>query len=760
MQRMDMDRTQDFRQIIDAVDTPVFVIKVEEDGRFTYLEVNEAVAHATGLRRENFLGRTPDELPALSGVQTIAFRANYERCLEAGETVRYRERLVVNGEDGWWLTRLTPVRDETGRISRIIGSSINATDRRRIESRFRLIAETIDDVFWIGTPGLDQLLYVNPAYEQVFGRSCESLYANPHSFLEAVHPDDREAIRTRVAAFPLAQWESEYRIVWPDGTVRWIRDRGFPVPEREVGAGLTARVSTDITRQKQAERALAESEEKFRRISQSAVDAILMIDDRGRLTYWNPAAQRIFGYAEHEVLGRNLHRMLAPERYRQAHREAFAAFTAHGTGAAIGKTLELEALRKDGTEFPMELSVSSLQVDGRWHAVGMLRDITGRKRAEETLRRTNRALRTLSACNEALVRARDEDGLRREICRTLVETGGYRLAWIGEAETGGEQRIVPVASAGTDRDRGYLDGIAIHWGEGLLGAGPSGTAIRSGRTQVVRDTAIDPGFAPWRDKALEHGFHASLSVPLRDNGRAYGVLNVYAADAEAFDTQEIGLLEELAGDITFGLRSLRIARERDAANAALQKVLLQTIEAVALTVEKRDPYTAGHQQRVAALAVAIAEEMGLDGQRIEGIRIGGLIHDIGKITVPAEYLARPGALSEAEFLVIRAHPEVGYEIMKGVESPWPLSLMILQHHERLDGSGYPQGLEGDGILLEARILAVADVVEAMASHRPYRPALGLEPALDEIQAGRGTRFDARVVDACLRLFRERDYRLD
>lgn len=753
-----METRQDFRQIIDAVDTPVFVIKVEESGRFTYLDVNEAVARATGLLREDFLGRTPDELPALSGAQAAAFRTNYARCLEAGETVRYRERTVVNGEAAWWMTRLTPVRDETGRINRIIGSSVNATDRQRIEDRFRLIAETIEDVFWIGAPGPGQLLYVNPAYEQVFGRSCESLYANPGSFLETIHPDDREAIRRRVSAFPPLPWEHEYRIVRPDGTVRWIRDRRSPVAECEGGAGLIAGVATDVTRQKQAERALAESEEKFRRISQSAVDAILMIDDRGRLTYWNPAAQRIFGYAEQEVLGRNLHRMLAPERYHGVHREAFAAFTGHGGGAAIGKTLELDALRKDGTEFPMELSISSLQVDGRWHAVGMLRDITGRKRAEETLQRTNRALRTLSACNEALVRARDEDGLRQGICRTLVETGGYSLAWIGEA--GGDQRIVPVASAGADRARGRLDGIAARGGEGLSGAGPSGAAIRSGRTQVVRDTAADPCSSPWRGMALEHGPHAALAVPLQDLGRAYGVLNVYAADAEAFDAQEIGLLEELAGDITFGLRSLRIVRERDAANAALQKVLLQTIEAVALTVEKRDPYTAGHQQRVAALAVAIAEEMGLDGQRIEGIRIGGLIHDIGKITVPAEYLARPGSLSEAEFLVIRAHPEVGHEIMKGVESPWPLSLMILQHHERLDGSGYPHGLKGDGILLEARILAVADVVEAMASHRPYRPALGLEPALAEIRAGRGVRFDARVVDACMRLFRERDYRLD
>jgi putative two-component system response regulator len=183
----------------------------------------------------------------------------------------------------------------------------------------------------------------------------------------------------------------------------------------------------------------------------------------------------------------------------------------------------------------------------------------------------------------------------------------------------------------------------------------------------------------------------------------------------------------------------------------LKEALLGTIGAITRTVEKRDPYTAGHQDRVARIAVAIAREMGLDEERIEGLRIGAQIHDIGKICVPGEILHRPGKLTAAEFALIKAHPETGYDIVKDVDFPWPVGRMLLEHHERLDGSGYPAGLRGDEILLEARIIAVADVVEAMTSHRPYRPALGLDLALAEITLKRGTHFDAQVVDACLRV---------
>jgi len=193
---------------------------------------------------------------------------------------------------------------------------------------------------------------------------------------------------------------------------------------------------------------------------------------------------------------------------------------------------------------------------------------------------------------------------------------------------------------------------------------------------------------------------------------------------------------------------------------SLKRTLDGTVDALSTTLEMRDPYTAGHQKRVALIACKIAEEMGLTSQQVEGIRVMGFLHDIGKIVVPAEILSKPGKISEYEFHIIKAHSQVGYDILKGIELPWPVALATIQHHERLDGSGYPQGLKDNEIILEARILAVADVLEAMASHRPYRPALGLDKALEEISQKKGTFYDPDVVDACLRLFVDKGFRYE
>jgi HD-GYP domain-containing protein (c-di-GMP phosphodiesterase class II) len=193
---------------------------------------------------------------------------------------------------------------------------------------------------------------------------------------------------------------------------------------------------------------------------------------------------------------------------------------------------------------------------------------------------------------------------------------------------------------------------------------------------------------------------------------------------------------------------------------SLRKSMSTTIQVMVSTVEVRDPYTAGHQLKSANLARAIATEMGLPPEKIEGIRMAGSIHDLGKISIPAEILSKPTKLSEIEFSLIKEHARRGFEMLKDVESPWPLAEIVYQHHERMDGSGYPRNLKGDEICLEARILTVADVVEAMASHRPYRPGLGIDSALAEIKQNRGIFYDDSVADACLRLFREKGFKLE
>ncbi len=251
-------------------------------------------------------------------------------------------------------------------------------------------------------------------------------------------------------------------------------------------------------------------------------------------------------------------------------------------------------------------------------------------------------------------------------------------------------------------------------------------------------------------------FHATL----RD-GQSRDVEGIYhRQDGVVFPVQATCSAIAEWNKITGAVITFRDITERVQADAALRRALEGAVKALAITVEARDPYTSGHQLRVAMLACAIAREMGLSEERLEVLRIAGVLHDIGKIQIPAEILSKPTRLSKTEFSLIQIHPQISYDIIKTVEFPGHVAEIVVQHHERMDGSGYPNGLQGDELLLESRILAVADVVEAMVSHRPYRPGLGLDKALEEINTNKGVRYDSEAVEACVNLFIMKDFRFE
>lgn len=290
-------------------------------------------------------------------------------------------------------------------------------------------------------------------------------------------------------------------------------------------------------------------------------------------------------------------------------------------------------------------------------------------------------------------------------------------------------------------------------------------------TAGITVTAIDdPEVAR---TALDIGVYGYIIKPFETNEILINVANALRRRQLEIDNRiHRENLEQIVQTRTMELRETvhrlekkeRQLRERE---SVLEKTLADyrqasegIVEAVALTVEMRDPYTAGHQRRVVELVCAIADEMGLPEQQKDGIRMAGVIHDVGKIAVPAEILSKPGRINEIEYALIKTHPKVGYDILKNIQFPWPIATTVLQHHERLDGSGYPHGLVGDQILSEAKILAVADVVEAMASHRPYRPGLGIDNALEHILENREVLYEAEVVNACLRVFKKNGFKFD
>lgn len=373
--------------------------------------------------------------------------------------------------------------------------------------------------------------------------------------------------------------------------------------------------------------------------------------------------------------------------------------------------------------------------------------------------RIGRALKVTTAINTAQLHAENEQTLLENVCQKIVDIGRYRFAWIGYISNDAQQTMIPAAYAGFED--GYLSLLKFNCKQ-MKNYDDYYTPNQIGRPYVCRNIVKDPDFPPWKEEAFKRGYKAFTCIPLNLGGEPErAIMAIYSGEEDVFDEEEVALIKETAEDLVFGIKYLRnrIGRAKTAEkleNSLRQKdnLLLEIVDALAASVEAKDPYTAGHQKRVGALTKAIALKMKLPEKDIDGISIAGSIHDIGKIQIPSEILCKPGTLLGEEFSLIKTHSKAGYDIIKNIDFPYPVADILLQHHERLDGSGYPKGLHDENILLGAKIVAVADVVEAISAHRPYRPALGIDRALEEIERMKGIQFDKQVVEICLSLFRE------
>ena len=335
----------------------------------------------------------------------------------------------------------------------------------------------------------------------------------------------------------------------------------------------------------------------------------------------------------------------------------------------------------------------------------------------------------------------DSGELLGRLCQLIVHDGRFPLAWIGTDVMDG-QGGVEISYAAGQVDYLY-EGIVSTRETDANGVGPTGTAFRTGEVQVAKNLATTLEYEFWRERVRDFGFWSAVAIPFRLT--RHHVLTIYDRHLLGFDQAVIKGVEEMV-EMVVQRAALLSARDE------LQGQLEGTIEALSRVIEVRDPFTEGHQTRVGQLAVGIARELGVDETTVALLRLAGEVHDIGKMAVPAEILTRPGRLSPLEFELVKGHCEVGADILRRAVLPWPIAEVAAQHHERLDGSGYPLGLVGEEIILPARIAAVADVVEAMSHHRPHRAALGIDAALAEIRAGAGTAFDGDVVTACERVF--------
>jgi PAS domain S-box-containing protein/putative nucleotidyltransferase with HDIG domain len=357
---------------------------------------------------------------------------------------------------------------------------------------------------------------------------------------------------------------------------------------------------------------------------------------------------------------------------------------------------EFTLKRKDGKLIDVEISTYPIRINNRMYALGIARDISKRKHLERALKNSEKEKSVI---------------LNSSPMHVLYQDMNHKIIWANKA-----------ACDSVKKDLKEIQGEQCY-------------QIWEGSSVLCKGCPVD---RVWKTGKMEKGERRSKDgrywfisgTPIKnDNGEIIGII-------------------ETALDIT----------EQKQAQEKLKKTINAIIETISKIMDTRDPYTAGHQMRVTKLAVSIAQEMNLSPDKIESVKIASLIHDIGKIGIPSEILTKPADLDTIEFSFIKKHPEIGYTILKDIDFPYPIAQIVLQHHERNDGSGYPQGLKGKDILLEAKIINVADVVEAMSSHRPYRESLGIDVALEEIIRNKGILYEPRVVDVCVKLFREKGFR--
>ena len=738
------------------------IVIVREDGTIGFC--NSYFAHLVGYALEEVVGR-----PLMGFIpeteQPIVARSLHSQLFQTGAAVQIAS--TVRTRDGSILSVLVNASKATfeGR-SASVAVIVDVTERnaaqRKLASTAAILAaehESTPDGILVVDPTA-RVISVNRRFGQIFDIPDEMLAAgDDERMLARVSQGvtDAEGFQRRLRyLYDHPEESSQDELVLKNGHVL---DR-YSSPIKTSDGEYLGRIwfFHDITERKKAEESLRASEERFRLLIEEAPDAILLFDgDQDRLIAANKAAERLFGVPRDEIVKHGPQHFYTPQQPDA--RPVAQSYSEHNERALAGEqiTYQRRIRRASGEERICRVTLVRIP-----SAVRLLRasfiDITESEGARMALQRLNRTLTTISAANAVLVRARSEKELLDDMCRVAVGTGGYRLAWIGFAEHDDAKTVRPTAWAGERPE--YVATANITWAEGARGQGPTGTAIRTGKAQVAQNVESNPAMRLWLEELLKFGLKSNIALPLRDRSGVFGALVLYAAEPNAFGPEEVSLLTELADDLGFGIRAQRDHAGREAALNSLKEALKSTVQAIATAVEMRDAYTAGHQHRVADLASAIARKIGLPEAQIEGLYLAATIHDVGKINVPSDLLSKPSKLTSLEYQMIQTHAQTGYDIVKGINFPWPIAQMILQHHEKLDGSGYPQRLKGDAMLPEAKILAVADVVEAMMSHRPYRPALGVDAALAEIEKHKGRLFDPAAVDACVTLFRTKEFEFD
>jgi PAS domain S-box-containing protein len=704
-----------YRTILENIEEAYF----EDDlsGNLTF--VNDIMCSILGYSREELIGMNYRQYTNEKNASKL--QELYNRLYKTGKPIKAfdLEAINKNGIKMIYETSAFLMRNPKGNPIGFRGVAKNVTERKRAEEELRQSEEKYRNILENMQEGYFELdlagnfTFLNDAECKNLGYSREELIGmNNRQYQNEATAKKTHQLFSNLYKTGEAVKATDVEIIRKNGTtgfneisVSLIRDAGGkPIGFRGISRDITERKQMESQREAALE-ALRESEKKYRELYDFLPIPVYEMDLETNITSVNRAIYETFRGTEEDLKnGFKAWQLLSPEEVEKSAKNIARLLN----GEQIEGN-EYTLKRLDGSVFPAIVISSVIYSNDKPVGLrGAVVDITERKKAEQALQESEERYRALFDRSLDLVYITDFEGRFIDANTAALNRLGY---------TREEIHTLNFAS--------------------LLSEDQLPLAIKI--VQEMQETGIQMQLVEFR---LRH-----------KNGS-----NVYVeTQGSTIISNGIPIaIQAIARDIT---ERKKAEKELKETLNNLQKSIRTTIQVLGTAAETRDPYTAGHQKRVADLACAIATEMGLPLNIIEGIHLAGTIHDIGKISIPSEILTKPAKLTALEFSLVQSHVQHGYEIIKDVESPWPLANIVRQHHERVDGSGYPQGLKGTDILLEARILAIADVVEAMSSHRPYRPALGIDLALEEISGNKGTLYDADAVDACLKLFREKGYTL-
>ncbi len=702
------DSERSYKNLFDSALNGVVVIDAETK---KVMVANAALARIFGFD-------SPDDVVGVNPLELIIEdRERVEQLLMEGllgrdlnEAVEFKA-IRLDGSEVW--VSAAGVRTEyQGRLAGLV-SIRDITQQRQAEIALRESQRRMQSIFDSTGDGIvvldsvGRVTAANRRIRDVGGWTLEDIMGKPFDEMAMFRPEDIEKM---VNVFvPVISGKAspvmEVQCATKAGAKLDLEIRVSPLKRDEEVIGIIA-VLRDITERRRAEDGLRVSEQRSRLLVENANEGIVVVQDDG-VAFANRRTLEIMerlGYTMDDFRGVPLEQYIHPED-RQLFREASERWAKGDDN--IGGLHQFRGIAKNGQIRWIEINAVRLEWDGRPAALVFLDDVTSRKDSERALIESEKRYRLLAENVSDVIWVTDLDLHPTYISPSIKGlVGGARDPQFARME----DALTP-ASARTVRD--------------LLAE-----LLASGKDH------------------LEAGRPVQLEI-LRSDGST-----VWADTTASVIRDEAGRPVELLGVLRNITRRKQAEERLQESFDKLERTLAGTIQAIRAMVDTRDRYTSGHQQRVTELACAIAEAMGLTKEQIQAVHVAGELHDVGKITLPTEILTKPGRLNEIEFAMIRTHPKAGFDILESIDFPWPIAKMVLQHHERQNGSGYPGGLKAKDILTEAKIIAVADVVEAMSSHRPYRPALGLDKALDEIVQNRETLYDPEVTDACMSVFRD------